>query len=286
MPLVQAHQAGVDVAAQRFDPQVRVVHAQLSGPADGAGADHRAVGQLGQRCAGAGDHGVVDVLARQVPGEGQAVGDGDVAGDVLEAVHREVGLLGEQRAVDLLDERALAAELGQVAHPPVAGGGDLDQFGADGRVECLCRAARRPARPGARPSGWSGWRSGSCATWRLPYDSSSGGQDKPAGPVHQCDLESGLGGDLGEKSIHSRLVVVGPGRLWEQVVTDVETAEIEVAQQVGAAVELAGPAVDEHQVEAGSRVGVRSRRRRRRPRATPVSRHVGTRRMERSSRRR
>ncbi len=148
----------------------------------------------------------MDVVARQVAREGQPVGDRDVAGDVLQAVHREVGLVGEQRMVDLLDEGALAAELGQIAHPPVASGGDLDQLGAQGRVECFqgggdLLSLVHSHRTGAGGDPDRARHSGE------PYDSAAGGEDQPAGPVHQCDLEA---------------------------------ADVEEAQQVGAAVELAG----------------------------------------------
>jgi hypothetical protein len=73
----------------------------------------------------------MDVLPVQVRGEREAFGSGYVAGDVLEAVHREVDPTVEQDTVDLADEGTLAAERGQVAHPLIPGGGDLDEFGRD-----------------------------------------------------------------------------------------------------------------------------------------------------------
>lgn len=81
--------------------------------------------------AGREDDHVVHVLTRQVRGEGRALGQGDIAGDVLHAVHRDVDLAQEQVPVDLLQERTLAAQLGQVTLPAVAGGLDAGKLDPD-----------------------------------------------------------------------------------------------------------------------------------------------------------
>lgn len=78
----------------------------------------------------------------------------------------------------------------------------------------------------------------------------------PAGPVQRRDVQAGLCHDLGQELIDAGLVIVGSGRLGKQVIADVEAAAHEVVEQVGAAMELAGPAVNEHEVEAGAVVGV------------------------------
>jgi hypothetical protein len=79
------------------------------------------------------DEGVSDVVAGQVAGEHRAGRDWPVAGDVLHAVHREIGPPLEQRLVDLAGERALAAERGQCALPPVTAGRDRENLDLDVR---------------------------------------------------------------------------------------------------------------------------------------------------------
>src|SRR5918998_2714620 len=109
-------------------------------------------------CAGARNHRVADVLPRQVRRENEAFGVGHVAGDVFEAVHRNVNPTIEQGAIDLADKGALTAERSQVTHPLVPGGGDLDEFGADRGIPCFERSGDLPglmqghrAAPGTDP---------------------------------------------------------------------------------------------------------------------------------------
>jgi len=154
---VQLGQAGVDVAAHRRELQVWPVAGQL-GPAPHRAGAHRGVGgQVGELAPVCGDHAVVDVLAVEVCGERQAVGDRYVAGDVLQAVHREVDLTGQQRPVDLPDERALATRGGQRPHPLIAMSGDRDQLARCGqhRSHPTRLRQRHWASPGADPYGTS-----------------------------------------------------------------------------------------------------------------------------------
>src|SRR5690606_17364139 len=75
--------------------------------------------------------------AQRVPGIGALGGAGEheplrqLAGEVLRRVDREVGLAGEQRLLDLLDEARLVAGRGgrgRAARPLVAGGTDDDEL--------------------------------------------------------------------------------------------------------------------------------------------------------------
>lgn len=128
---VEPGEAGVGVATQGGDGQVGEAQPDLRGAAHAAGADDRALGQIRQTRAGAGDGGVADVFAGEVGGERGSRGGWHIAGNVLEAVHGEVDLLVEQGTVDLADERSLATELGEVTQPHVPTRGDLDKFDAD-----------------------------------------------------------------------------------------------------------------------------------------------------------
>jgi hypothetical protein len=91
--------------------------------------------QLVQGEAAGVDQGVADVVAPQEGGEDGAGRQRAVGGHVLDAVHGQVGLAGQQCRVDLLGERPLAAEPGQVAHPAVAGGGDGHDLRTDLRPQ-------------------------------------------------------------------------------------------------------------------------------------------------------
>ncbi len=57
------------------------------------------------------DQGVADVVAFQERREDGSGGQRAVGRHVLDAVHGEVGLTGQDRGVDLLRERALALDL-------------------------------------------------------------------------------------------------------------------------------------------------------------------------------
>ena len=124
-------EAGVHVPPEADEGQVRAVGRQL-GPAPGrAGGDPRAGREVGQR-----------PTHQRVPGVGpfghggddQAVGGG--RRQVLGRVDGQVGPPVEDGGLDLLDEDALAPDLGQRAAPvAVAGGGDDDGLVLEGRVD-------------------------------------------------------------------------------------------------------------------------------------------------------
>ncbi|GFN04588.1 hypothetical protein Smic_31440 [Streptomyces microflavus] len=88
------------------------------------------------------DQRVTDVVAPEEGREDRARGQGPVRGDVLDAVHCQIGLPGQQSGVHLLGERPLALHRAEVTHPLVArrldgdhlctgAGVELGQFGAD-----------------------------------------------------------------------------------------------------------------------------------------------------------
>ncbi|EWS54435.1 hypothetical protein X551_02751 [Methylibium sp. T29] len=113
LAFVELAQAGVEVAAQRLDAQVGPAGAQLAQPPQARGADHRAGRQRGQVGVAWGDPGVTRVLALQHRGEHET--DGQVHRHILQRMHREVGVTGLQRGLELLDEQALATDLAERA---------------------------------------------------------------------------------------------------------------------------------------------------------------------------
>ena len=124
--VVDQPQPGVDVAADRLDPQAEAERGELRGAARGAGADDRAGGQLAEGEAVAGDERVAGVLAHRDRGDDQAGLGRDR--QVLERVHREVDLAALQGVPDGGGEDAGAADGGQRRGRGVTEGGDLDQL--------------------------------------------------------------------------------------------------------------------------------------------------------------
>jgi predicted O-methyltransferase YrrM len=139
---VELREPSVDIAAHRCEPQVREMPGDLCPPPHRTGPHRRVGGQVGEFAAVSGDYAIVDVLPVQMGGERQILGNRHVTGDVLQAVHRDVDLIVEQRTVDLADERALAAGSVQRPQPPVTVGGDGDQCARHGQRR------RHPARLG------------------------------------------------------------------------------------------------------------------------------------------
>jgi hypothetical protein len=110
---------------------------ETAGPHPPAGRD------LPQRCVPVGNEGVPAILPLRHRAQGAA--GGHLRGHVLEAVHRQVNLPGQQGLLDLLDEQPLAPDLGQ-GHilEFVPGGLDDHQFGGQPGVEGL-EAGLHPA---------------------------------------------------------------------------------------------------------------------------------------------
>ena len=130
LPGGHLRQAPVGVAAERHALQVRMRGGQLRDPAHRGGADPRSGRQLVEGEPARVDQGVPDVVPLEERGEHRARGERPVGGHVLHAVHGEIGLARQQRRVDLLGERALALDQGQIAHPLVAGGLHRHDLGA------------------------------------------------------------------------------------------------------------------------------------------------------------
>jgi hypothetical protein len=126
-------QTRVHVAAQGNHREVRADAQHLGLAAQAGGAQHGALGQIGQPSAVAREKGIARVLARQNRGNRQT---GRQPGrHVFHGMGCDVDGPGQQGFLDLLGEQALAADLGQrpVAHP-VAGG--LDCHDLHGAGDC------------------------------------------------------------------------------------------------------------------------------------------------------
>mmetsp|Transcript_15050 Transcript_15050/g.35640 ORF Transcript_15050/g.35640 Transcript_15050/m.35640 type:complete len:285 (-) Transcript_15050:548-1402(-) len=111
--LIELAQPGIEVAAQRLDAQVRPQVQQLRHAAQAGAADDGALGKLGERRIVVRDEGVARVFALQHGGEHEALRQ--LHRHVLQRVHRELGAPFGQGGLELLDEQALAADLGERA---------------------------------------------------------------------------------------------------------------------------------------------------------------------------
>ena len=100
---------------------------QLHPPPQAAGADPPAGRNLGEIGITGRDEGIPAVLPGRHRAQHQALRH--FRRHILEAVHRQVNLSGQERRFDLLDEQALAADLGQGdVLNLIPGGLDDDQF--------------------------------------------------------------------------------------------------------------------------------------------------------------
>ena len=131
-------QAGVDVAAQRLDREVRLEREQLRPPPDRGGADaHSRPQRFGaaQR--------VARILARKVRADDEPFGVG--RRHVLRRVHGDVDAACEQSLLELLHEHAARADLAEGPRAvAVAGRRDRHERDLDGRD---AEAAPRRSRP-------------------------------------------------------------------------------------------------------------------------------------------
>ena len=174
----------VDVAAQVDDLQVGPAMQELGASAQRRGADDGALPQVGDALDVARDQHVARILARQEGGDDEA--RRLRRRHVLHAVHRGVDAAREQRLLDLLDEQALAAGLGQ---RPV-----LDDVarGPDRRRSRWRRVPPAPAprRPARRAPGRPGSARACCRACRVaggepPWRCSSVGRTADA-RRHAC----------------------------------------------------------------------------------------------------
>ncbi|MCY1352315.1 hypothetical protein D9M69_386050 [compost metagenome] len=108
---IELGQAGVDVATQELDLQVRPAGQQLRLAAQAGGADHAAGRQRVEAGEIIRDEGVARVLALADAVQAEALGE--VHRHVLHRVHGDVRLVLQQRGLQFLDEQALAADLRQ-----------------------------------------------------------------------------------------------------------------------------------------------------------------------------
>src|SRR5690606_36630743 len=138
--------AGRQIAWRGEQFEVRPQRAALAGAAQVRRADAVAGRQRRQRDAAAADQRVARILALGGGRHGQA--GGQLGRHVLHAVHREVGLAVEQRLLDLLDEQALAADLGQRAVDDAVAGGlddeELDGEAGGGRDQAIADVVGLP----------------------------------------------------------------------------------------------------------------------------------------------
>ena len=143
----QLAQARVDVAADAHHVQILARGPQLGEAADAAGAHARARAQLleGRRPA-------EDVLAgRPRRGAVQRQAAGELAGDVLGRVHRQVDLPREQGALELAHPAGLVARVGVARDRPLACMGTISAVPEQARDELAPAPARArwPAFPDA-----------------------------------------------------------------------------------------------------------------------------------------
>ncbi len=110
---IELAQPGIEVAAQRLDDQVGEAGGDQRLAAQAAGADDRAVGQVGQGGVVVGDKGVARVFALEHRAHHEPFGQ--LHRHVLEAVHGQVGATFGHRHFEFFDEQTLAADLGQGA---------------------------------------------------------------------------------------------------------------------------------------------------------------------------
>src|SRR5260370_384211 len=98
--------------------------------AEAAGADARAMAQIGQRGPAGGDEAISDVFAAENGRKGQA--RVDFGGNVLDAVNGNVDRFIHQGVFEFLDENAFAADLGERGVGElIAGSLDDDDFSFD-----------------------------------------------------------------------------------------------------------------------------------------------------------
>ena len=111
--LVELAQAGVEVATQRLDSQIRPQRPQQHDAAQARRADHGALRQLLERGVAWRHQRVARVFAREHAGQRETVGQ--VHRHILERVHRDIGATVFERGLELFHEQALATHLAERA---------------------------------------------------------------------------------------------------------------------------------------------------------------------------
>ena len=146
-----APEAGVDVAAEVPHLDARVVPAHLGDAAGRSGADRRTGRQAMQRRAVAGDDDVAGILPHRNRGDRETRRVG--RRQVLERVHEQVALAGEQRLAQAGREDAGAAELRERGAGDIALGDDRHELDlpAGGRRERVGDVGRLGERQRAPP---------------------------------------------------------------------------------------------------------------------------------------
>ena len=115
------------VAAEKFHLQVGSQGTQLAFPAQAGGTDYTAGRELIQTVEGIADQGVAGVLPWTDHTQAQA--SGKLHRHILHGVHGDVGLTGQQRGFQFLDEQALAAHFSQRGiQKLIPPGGNADQL--------------------------------------------------------------------------------------------------------------------------------------------------------------
>ena len=136
LAVVQFAQAGLHIAAQRLDHQMRKAGTQLRFAAQAGRAYHGAVRQLVQAGVAVGNQRVARVFALADGGQGKAFGQ--VHRHVLDGVHGDIGAAFLQGQFQLFHEQALAADFGQrLVEDLVALGGHAQDFHGQLRVQRL-----------------------------------------------------------------------------------------------------------------------------------------------------
>ena len=139
------------IAAKRNDAQVRAAGEDLGSAPQRGRAHDGARRQLVDALRRAGDQDVARVGARQQCRDDEPAGEG--RRHVLHRVDREIDGAGQQGLLDLLDEQALAADLGQRPVLDAIARG-ADQLDADGVGRLQARIRRDQSLPhdlGLRP---------------------------------------------------------------------------------------------------------------------------------------
>ena len=108
---IQLGEAGVDVATQVADHQIRAGGAQLALAAQAGGADHGPLRQFGNGLETIGDEGIAGIfpLADGV----QAEPLGELHRHIFHGVNGDIGPSFQHGGLQLLDEQPLATDLGQ-----------------------------------------------------------------------------------------------------------------------------------------------------------------------------
>jgi hypothetical protein len=122
LTVVDLANARVDVAAQGHVLEIGAHRAQQHAASQARGAHLRPGGQIGELAALARDQRIARIFAGRDRREDEA--RRQLGRDVLHRMHGEIGLAGDERFLDLLEEDAFAADLVERAIDDAVAGGD------------------------------------------------------------------------------------------------------------------------------------------------------------------